>query len=106
MDYNFDYADYNLIVGYGYNCVLHPRRWLFNITALPALGYKHVFRQSSDGRKDMFSTNFKLLFSFVYNHKALFSSLTGRFDGGLYLGDKYTFFNSNLSLSLTVGARF
>ena len=106
MDYNFDYADYNLIVGYGYNCVLHPRRWLFNITALPALGYKHVFRQSSDGRKDMFSTNFKLLFSFVYNHKALFSSLTGRFDGGLHLGDKYTFFNSNLSLSLTVGARF
>ena len=54
----------------------------------------------------MFATNMKLLFSFVYNYKALFSSLTGRFDGAFYLGEAYTFFNSNMSLSLTVGARF
>lgn len=106
MDYKFNYADYNIIVGYGYNCVLTPRKWLFNITALPSIGYKHVFRESSDGRKDMFATNMKLLFSFVYNYKALFSSLTGRFDGAFYLGEAYTFFNSNMSLSLTVGARF
>ena len=73
MDYKFNYADYNIIVGYGYNCVLTPRKWLFNITALPSIGYKHVFRESSDGRKDMFATNMKLLFSFVYNYKGVFS---------------------------------
>jgi hypothetical protein len=106
MDYNFNYADYNVIVGYGYNWVLFPRRWLFNITTLPALGYKHTFRDSSDGRKEMFAGNIKMRMSLVYNHKALFAALNGRFDGSLYLGEAYTFVNSNLSLALTVGARF
>jgi hypothetical protein len=54
----------------------------------------------------MFAGNIKMRMSLVYNHKALFAALNGRFDGSLYLGEAYTFVNSNLSLALTVGARF
>lgn len=86
--------------------MLHPRRWLVNATVLPAIGYRHTYENSTDGKKDMFSTNVTGLFSVVYNHRSLFASLTGRFDGNIYFGSSYTFMNSIESLSLVVGARF
>ena len=104
--YTFHYKDYNIICGYAYNWVLHPRRWLVNATVLPAIGYRHTYENSTDGKKDMFSTNVTGLFSVVYNHRSLFASLTGRFDGNIYFGSSYTFMNSIESLSLVVGARF
>jgi hypothetical protein len=104
--YNFYYTDYNVMCGYGYNWVLYPRRWLVNITAIPSVGYKHSYEDSTDGSKDLFATNLKAMFSVVYNHRSLFASLTGRLDGNVYYGDRYTFLNSMESLSLIVGARF
>ena len=104
--YRFHYTDYNLLCGYGYNWVLGPKKWLLNITAMPALGYKHLYGDSADGRKDMFSANIKMLGSVVYNHRALFASLTGRFDGYLYMGRSYTFLNSTESITFLVGFRF
>ncbi len=104
--YNFRYTDYDLMVGYAYNCVMKPRKWLFNVTVLPSIGYKHSYEDSTEGRKDMFSTNVKMMLSFVYNHRSLFSSLSVRFDGRAYYGNGYTFFNSNESLTFNIGARF
>ncbi|MCM1503850.1 MAG: DUF4421 domain-containing protein [Muribaculum sp.] len=104
--YRFHYTDYNLLGGYAYNWVPRPKRWLFNITAMPALGYKHLYGDSADGRKDMFSANLKMMGSIVFNYKALFASLTGRFDGHIYMGRSYTFLNSTESLTFLVGFRF
>ncbi len=104
--YKFYYSDYDLMVGYAYNCVMKPKKWLFNVTARPSVGYKHSYEDSTEGRKDMFSTNIKLMFSFVFNHRSLFASLAGRFAGRVYFGNGYTFFNSTESLTLNVGARF
>lgn len=104
--YNFRYTDYDLMVGYAYNCVMKPRKWLFNITALPSLGYKHSYEDSTEGRKDMFSTNIKVMTAFVFNHRSLFASMSVRFDGRAYYGSGYTFFNSNESVTFNVGARF
>lgn len=104
--YRFRYTDYDVMLGYAYNCVMKPRRWLFNITVLPSVGYKHSYEDSTEGRKSMLSTNVKAMLSFVYNHRGLFASLSGRFDGRAYYGRGYTFFNSNESLTFNVGVRF
>lgn len=104
--YRFKFADYAVIAGYGHNWVLSPRRWLANITMLPSIGYKHSYSGSSEGSKDMLAANLRMKFAFVYNHKALFASLNGRFDADLFFNKHYTFFNSTSSLSLIVGCRF
>ncbi|MCM1094217.1 MAG: DUF4421 domain-containing protein [Lachnospiraceae bacterium] len=104
--YNFHYTEYNITLGYAYNWVLHPRRWLVNVTVLPSVGYKHSYEDSTDGKKDMFALAPRVMLGVVYNHRNLFASLNGRFDGHLHFGDGYTFFNSIESLSLNVGMRF
>lgn len=106
MDYHFDYSSYNLIMGYGYNWSIVPRRWLFNITCLPAVGYKHVYREGTGGRKDMFSGNMRAMSAVVYDRQHFFTTLSGRFDGSLVLADGYTFVNNGLSLTFTLGTRF
>lgn len=104
--YNFKYRDYNITGGYAHNWVLYPRRWLINLTALPAIGYKHTNRNSSVGSQDMFSTNITILSSAVYNHRDLFCAAQVRFDGYVYFGRPFTFLNSQESLLVTVGVRF
>lgn len=104
--YSFHYTDYDLMGGYAHNWVLSPRKWLINLTALPSVGYKHSNEGTTEGRKDMFSTNVRLMTSVVYNHRSLFASLQGNFEGHLYFTRGYTFFNSIESLSLIVGCRF
>ncbi|MDE6457697.1 MAG: DUF4421 domain-containing protein, partial [Muribaculum sp.] len=104
--YNFRYTDYDIMVGYAYNCVMKPRKWLLNITILPSIGYKHSYEDSTEGRKDMFSTNIKAMSSLVFNHRSLFASMSLRFDGRAYYGKGYNFFNSNESVTFNIGARF
>lgn len=104
--YNFRYTDYAVLAGYGYNCVLKPRKWLVNVTAIPSVGWRHSYADSSEGRKNMLAANFRARLAFVYNHKALFASLNARLDANLFFNSRYTFFNSTESVSLIVGARF
>lgn len=104
--YRFRFTDYALIGGYAYNWAIQPRRWLFNITTLPSVGYRHSYSDSSEGNKTMMATNLRMRFSLVYNHKGLFAALVGKFDGNLYFNSKYVFFNSTESLSFIFGARF
>lgn len=106
LDYRFHYRDYNIIGGYAHNWVLHPRRWLINLTVLPSIGYKHTYEDATVGKRDMFSTNMNVNFSVVYNHRALFCAVNGRFDGFLYFTKDFTFMNSQESLLATVGMRF
>ena len=104
--YNFHYTEYNLTLGYAYNLVLHPKRLLMNVTALPSIGYKHSYEDSTDGKKDMFATTAKVMLGAVFNHRNLFVAMNGRFDGHLHFGNGYTFFNSIESLTVDVGLRF
>lgn len=105
-DYVFRYRDINVVGGYGHNWVLKPRVWLVNLTVLPSIGYKHTYDGSTVGQRDMFSTNLSVHSSVVYNHRALFASLQGRFDGYLYFTNQLTFLNSHETLSAMVGIRF
>lgn len=104
--YNFHYTDYNVLGGYAHNWVPRPRRWLINLTVLPSIGYKHSFEDATDGRRDMFSTNLRLMTSVVYNHRSLFASLIGRLDAYLYYTKNFTFLNSTEAFSINVGMRF
>ena len=103
--YDFNYKDYNVLCGYAHNWVLKPRVWLINLTVMPSVGYKHT-SQSSRSIRDMLSTNIEALGAVVYNHKWLFASLTGRFNGYINFGKSYTFFNSTQIMTASVGVRF
>lgn len=104
--YDFHYTDYDILGGYGYNWVLKPRKWLINGTIMPSIGYKHSYEGTTEGRKDMFSTNIRGNFSVVYNHRSLFAALIGNYEGHFYFAKGYTFYNSMASLSLVAGVRF
>lgn len=106
--YRFIYTDYSIVGGYSHNFVLRPKKWLINLTALPSLGFRHSYRRSSEGRRSMVALNGHARFSLVYNHRALFASLAGRFDANLFFNGSYNyaFFNSTESLSAIIGCRF
>lgn len=105
-NYYYRYTDYGVCGGYAHNWALKPKKWLANITIYPSVGYRHSYHDSTDRRRHMVSTSIHGRFAFVYNHKALFASLNGRFDGNMHFNSKYSFFNAVESLSLIVGARF
>ena len=103
--YRFKYNDYCFLLGYGYNWVFKPN-WLFNISVLPSIGYKHCFRDNIDGYDDIFSVNIKGKMGLVHNHKKFFYGMCLKLDGHWYKSSNYSFFNSVESMSLIVGYRF
>lgn len=104
--YTFHHKDYAILGGYGYNWVLKPRRWLFNVTAMGAIGYKRSYEDSTDGKRDLIANNYKLSLGLVYNHRALFAGLVMKFNGFLYYNTSFTHFNTVNSISAIVGMRF
>ncbi len=105
LHYRFRYYDYCFLVGYGYNCVMGPH-WLFNITALPSLGFKHCLIDSEEGRNNILSANIKAKMSFVYNHKQLFAGMLAKMDMHWYSSRRYNFFNSIEYVNFVAGFRF
>lgn len=103
--YRFYYNDYSLLIGYGYNLVF-AKKFVFNITALPAIGYKHCFRQCSGGRKDRWSLNILGRIGLVYNYKDFFAGVNGKMEGHWFRGSDYNFFNSVETISMVTGIRF
>ena len=104
--FKFHYTDYTLTAGYGYNWAISPRKWLLNVTFQQGVGYKHTQEDNTDSRRSMIAINPMVSGSVVYNHRALFVALLGRFNGRFYFNGNYTFFNSLSTAQLTVGARF
>lgn len=105
LAYKFHFIDYCLMIGYGYNWVF-ARNFLFNITALPAIGLKHQFKDCEGGRQDIISFNVRGRMSLTYNYKDFYAGITGKMDGYWFRGHKYNFFNSIENASLTLGVRF
>ena len=105
LRYRFRYYDYCVLVGYGFNCVI-DNHWLFNITALPSLGFKHCLDVSEEGENNIFSANIKAKMSFVYNHKQLFAGMLTKMDMHWYSSRRYNFFNSLEYVNFVAGFRF
>lgn len=105
LKYRFDYNDYSLLIGYGYNLVF-ARNFVFNVTALPAFGFKHCFRHCSGGRRDMWSINILGRLGLVYNYRDFFAGVNAKMEGHWFRGSDYNFFNSVETLSVVTGIRF
>lgn len=107
-EYHMRHTDYCVLGGYAHNWVLKPRKWLINLTTLPFIGYKHSSTTDHPSRdiRNMMSMNFTGMTSVVYNHRALYAAMQGRFNGFFNMSADYTFFNSNQMVTLIAGFRF
>ena len=103
--YRFRYRDYSFLLGYGYNWAFR-KRWLFNITALTGVGYRHSFPSSVEGKKDMLSLSFRVKSGLVLNRSKFFYGLQFISDGHLYHTNQYSFFNAIFNLNVITGFRF
>lgn len=102
----FNFQEYDLSGGYAVNWVFHPK-WVFNVTALLSCGLRHseIIERMSSAREAV-NINAYGRMAFTYNHRAMFCSVSGRYDGGFVFNSAYGFFNSAQSLTANVGFRF
>ncbi len=96
------YNDYCLLVGYGHNWVL-GRKWLFNLTLTPYLGYRYNILEENPGA---FSLNLRGRMGLVYNHKQFFAGLQGYSDHHRYKNNNSHLFNTYMTFSILGGIRF
>lgn len=104
--YSFNYRDYTLSGGYGYNWAIRPRKWLINAYGTLGVGYQQALQGNTSTERGMPAANIVASFSVVYNHRALFVSARGHFTGNFFFDKKYTFFNSLNYMMFVVGMRF
>lgn len=105
LRYTYAYNDYCLLLGYGFNWVL-GRHWLYNITGLPSLGWKHTTRSCTDPCRDIFSVNLKGKTSFTYNMHQFFLGAFASLDLHWYKTTRLSFANTIFSFGAQVGFRF
>ncbi|MDE6522676.1 MAG: DUF4421 domain-containing protein [Muribaculaceae bacterium] len=103
--YRFHYNDYNLLFGYGYNCVMGSH-WLYNITVIPGLGFNHCYEDSYDGSAKLLSVSGRAMTSFTYNNGNWFAGLQGRVRGNWYRSNRTSLFSTVESVVLSGGIRF
>ena len=103
----FDYTDYCLNVGYGYNWVI-DRHWLLNATALLYGGTKRFHSRGYDFvPKNSGVLNGKLRFGITYDINNFFVGCHGYVDSHFYNSGKTMDYTSNLyDLAVNVGTRF
>lgn len=103
--YRFVYNDYCFLAGYGYNWVFNPH-WVFNVTALPAVGIKDCLADNGDGRKVLPAVNLTGRLGLAYNLQNFFVGLYGSGNANWYLNQQYSFINALFSGGFAVGLRF
>jgi len=104
-DYRFRYRDFGAMVGYGYSWVFH-HGWLYNITIVPSIGYRHSFPNSIEGKKSLLSTNLNGRMALVRTAGNFFYALTFNHEGHWYTSFDHSFYNSYNHLDITAGFRF
>jgi len=104
-DYRFRYRDFGIMAGYGYSWVFH-HGWLFNITAVPSIGYRHSFPNSIEGKKSLLSTNLNGRMALVRTAGNFFYAITFSHEGHWYTSTNHSFYNSYNNLEITAGFRF
>lgn len=103
--YRFHYNDYNLLFGYGYNCVI-DHHWMYNITVIPGFGFNHCYENSADGSAKLLSISGRAMTSFTYNNGNWFAGLQAKVRGNLYHSKSTSLFNTVQSIALSGGIRF
>ena len=103
----FDYTDYCLNVGYGYNWVI-DRHWLLNATGLVYGGVKHFHSKGdSFAPKNSGVLNAKVRLGITYDINNFFVGCHGYVDTHFYNAGKTMDYTSNLyDLAVNVGTRF
>ncbi len=104
-NYCFRYRDFGAMLGYGYSWVFHPG-WLYNITVVPSIGYRHSFHNSIDGERSLLSTNLNGRMALVRTAGNFFYALTFSHEGHWYTSTQHSFYNSYNHLDVTAGFRF
>ena len=104
-DYRFRYRDFGVMAGYGYSWVIH-HGWLYNITVVPSIGYRHSFPNSIDGKRSLLSTNLNGRMALVRTAGNFFYALTFSHEGHWYTSLDHSFYNSYSHLEVTAGFRF
>lgn len=103
--YLFHYRSYSLMGGYSFNWVLSPK-WLFNITAMPAIGFTNTYEDSIEGNSRLLALIIKGQGSLTYNIKNYFICAVAKIDGNWYRSRHYSFFSSVENAQLSIGVRF
>lgn len=104
-NYCFRYRDFGAMIGYGYSWVFH-KGWLFNVTAVPSLGYRKSFSRSIEGRKNLLSTNMNARMALVRTAGNFFYAFNFSHEGHWYQSTRHSFYNSYNNFDLTAGFRF
>ncbi len=105
LNYRFHYNDYNLLFGYGYNCVMGSH-WLYNVTIIPGVGFNHCYEDSADGSVKLLSLSGRAMTSFTFNSGNWFAGLQGKMRGNWYQSQRISFFNAVESIVVSGGIRF
>lgn len=107
--YRSHYRSYNILGGYAFNWAIRPRKWLLNIFATGSLGYRQVFGEREPERhsaRSLVSNTMQLNIAGVYNHRALFVSMTTNLYGIFNYNSRYTHFDAYGRLTGIIGMRF
>lgn len=102
----YDFNEYSLLGGYAYNWVIN-KHFLFNITAMPCLGYRKSELHSENRQsRELITANMLGRASLTYNNGMLFVGIVAKFNGGFILNRHYSLFNSTQTGNAIVGLRF
>lgn len=104
-DYKFNYYNYCLLFGYGFNWVL-GKHFLYNVTAMPSIGVLHCTEESEDKSAKLLSLNANWRMSLTYNKDNFFTCFIVKVDGHWYKTSRLSVFNAIENASLSVGVRF
>lgn len=103
--YELDYNSVNVMGGYSYNWVWN-KHFLFNTTTIPGIGVSFSFTGSTPGRKDLFSTTIRQMFSLTYNNRSFFAAATSTFHGNILFTKDISFMSGLLNFQASAGIRF
>ena len=102
----FNYTDYSVNVGYGYNWVL-GRHFLLNTTMLLYTGVKHAnLKSQADGGSTFWAINGKPRIGIAYNSDRAFASLQGSINSHFYNTGSNRFRSTLYDISIIAGVRF
>lgn len=102
----FNYTDYSVNVGYGYNWVL-GRHFLLNTTLLLYTGVKHAnVKSQADGGSTFWAINGRPRIGIAYNSNRYFASLQGNINSHFYNTGANRFRSTIFDFSAIAGVRF
>ncbi|MCM1368988.1 MAG: DUF4421 domain-containing protein [Candidatus Amulumruptor caecigallinarius] len=104
-DYRFCYNAVEVLCGYGFNWVIN-KHFLFNITAMPAIGLSFSHEDSSAGHRTLMSYSINSMLGILYTHKNLFVALNSDTRFNIFRTSRAGLFSTIENFSLELGVRF